>query len=93
LNHALTAEAVHAERKVSKAFGGSCQIPLAAYAQPSDGQVRFRAMIASVDGQHIARADLTAPAGQTDKLSQEVIAILKQQNAEEILALCRSQDA
>ncbi|MFL6715371.1 MAG: hydroxymethylbilane synthase, partial [Burkholderiaceae bacterium] len=45
LNHADTAAAVRAERTLSRVFGGSCQVPLAAYATVSGGQLRMRAMV------------------------------------------------
>src|SRR5687768_15497903 len=50
LNHEATARAVSAERKVSKIFGGSCQIPLAAFATVDGEQMRLRAMVATPDG-------------------------------------------
>jgi hydroxymethylbilane synthase len=41
---------VAAERKVSKVFGGSCQIPLAAHATVEWRQMHLRAMVATPDG-------------------------------------------
>ena len=50
LNDELSSQAVLAERTVSKAFGGSCQIPLAAFAQIDNGNMYLRAMVATPDG-------------------------------------------
>ena len=50
LNDLATEQAVTAERKVSKVFGGSCQIPLAAYATVDGGQMHLRAMVGTPDG-------------------------------------------
>lgn len=90
LNDAPTALAVLAERSVSKAFGGSCQIPLAAHAELQGEQFRLRAMVATPDGKHKAAADVTAPMSQSQQVCAEVIASLRAQGAEQILALCQS---
>ena len=63
LNHTATAQAVTAERKVSKIFGGSCQIPLAAFATVEGEQMRLRAMVATPDGARMASADVSGSAG------------------------------
>lgn len=89
LNHPATALAVLAERSVSKAFGGSCQIPLAAHAELEGDQFRMRAMVATPDGKQIARADVVASASQSEQVCAEVIVALRSQGAEQILALCQ----
>ena len=68
LNHVETAQAVLAERKVSRIFGGSCQIPLAAYATNQDGQMRLRAMVATPDGTRSAHAEVEGSAAQPEYL-------------------------
>ena len=50
LNHEATAFAVKAERTVSRVFGGSCQIPLAAFGTVDRDNMRLRAMVATPDG-------------------------------------------
>jgi hydroxymethylbilane synthase len=91
LNHEDTARAVAAERKVSKVFGGSCQIPLAAYATVQGGALHLRAMVATPDGQRSASAELTGPTDKPEALGQRVSELLRQQNAEAILAACQEQ--
>ena len=57
LHDAATATAVTAERMVSRALSGSCQIPLAAHAVCTDTQeVRLRACLARPDGSLILYA-------------------------------------
>jgi len=58
LNHAPSAIAVTAERAVSKALGGSCDVPLAAYAT-WDGadSLYLRSFVSSTDGQSICRSE------------------------------------
>ncbi|GAA0436130.1 hydroxymethylbilane synthase [Massilia aurea] len=89
LNHDDTASAVLAERKVSRIFGGSCQIPLAAFATVQGGQMRLRAMVATPDGKRSAHAEVSGPVEQPEYLGEQVSELLAQQDANAILAACR----
>lgn len=89
LNHLATAQAVTAERKVSKVFGGSCQIPLAAFATVDGDQMHLRAMVATPDGTRMASAELSGPADQAELLGEQVSALLAEQDAAAILAVCK----
>ncbi len=91
LNHEATARAVSAERKVSKVFGGSCQIPLAAFATVDGTQMLLRAMVATPDGKRIASADARGPADAPELLGQQVSDLLQAQDAHAILAECKAQ--
>jgi hydroxymethylbilane synthase len=51
-HHLETALAVAAERGVMVAVGGSCQVPVAAYAQREGSDMRLRAMFADAEGNH-----------------------------------------
>jgi hydroxymethylbilane synthase len=91
LNHLATAQAVTAERTVSKTFGGSCQIPLAAFATvegPEGNTMRLRAMVATPDGTRIATADAFGPANAPEELGRQIADVLKAQDAAAILAAC-----
>lgn len=91
LNHLATAQAVAAERKVSKVFGGSCQIPLAAFATVDQGTMRLRAMVATPDGTRMASAELSGPADAPEALGEQVSALLAGQDANAILAVCKAE--
>jgi hydroxymethylbilane synthase len=93
LNHVPTAQAVAAERTVSRIFGGSCQIPLAAFAVVDDAEMSLRAMIATPDGLRMATASASAPCDTPELLGQRVAEHLRGQGAEAILAACRALDA
>ncbi|MES2069783.1 MAG: hydroxymethylbilane synthase [Pseudomonadota bacterium] len=93
LNHEATAQAVTAERTVSKAFGGSCQIPLAAFASIQDGRMHLRAMVATPDGTRIATAEVSGAANMPQELGVQVAAALSAQDAEAILAACKAEAA
>jgi hydroxymethylbilane synthase len=91
LNHMPTAQAVTAERKVSKVFGGSCQIPLAAYATVEGDTMRLRAMVATPDGLRMASADVSGPVDQPGTLGEQVAELLRKQDADGILASCATE--
>lgn len=88
LNHAPTELAVTAERAVSRTFGGSCQIPLAAYATVDGDAMQLRAMVASPDGARIATAEATGVAAAPEALGRQVTETLNAQGAATILADC-----
>ena len=89
LNHADTEQAVRAERTLSKTFGGSCQIPLAAFATVEAGNMRLRAMVATPDGKRIAHAEVSGPALDPEALGRAVADELHAQDATSILAACQ----
>lgn len=93
LNHAATALAVTAERTVSKSFGGSCQVPLAAYATVEGDTMRLRAMVATPDGQRMATVEASGAASAPDLLGAQIAKELQAQGAEAILAACKAMDA
>jgi hydroxymethylbilane synthase len=89
LNHTDTERAVRAERTLSKSFGGSCQIPLAAFATVEHNKMRLRAMVATPDGLRIARAEVNGDAATPEALGQEIALALEAQDASAILAACK----
>jgi hydroxymethylbilane synthase len=77
---------VRAERQVNLALGGSCTIPLGAYAQIADGKMRLRALVASPDGRHAVRAEGEGEVQAAEALGLRVAALLRERGAGEILA-------
>ena len=90
LNHADTSAAVRAERTLSRVFGGSCQVPLAAYATVSGDRLHMRAMVGTPDGQRIARAEASGPVDAPEALGEQIAAALNTQDAAAILAACKA---
>jgi hydroxymethylbilane synthase len=86
LNDAATAACVRAERAVSRALAGSCEVPLGAYAEHAGGQLRLRGLVATPDGTRIARAEHSGPAADPEALALALVADLRAQGADEILA-------
>lgn len=87
LEHAPTRAAATAERAVSRGLGGSCQVPLAAYAETEDGgaTLRLRAIVGNAAGEHVT-AQASGPATDPEALAADVVAQLKAQGAERLLA-------
>jgi hydroxymethylbilane synthase len=90
LNDPETAFCVRAERALSRALGGSCQVPLGGYAVMENGQLWLRGFVASVDGQQIVAAEVRGPVGLTpdddEALGLQLAAQLRALGADAILA-------
>jgi hydroxymethylbilane synthase len=86
LNDPQTAACVRAERAVSRALAGSCEVPLGAYAEMQGNQVYLRGFVASPDGTRMARAELIAVADDPEALGLRLADELRRQGATEILA-------
>ena len=84
LGHDPTARCVQAERSVSRALGGSCAVPLGAYAEEAERGIRLRALVAALDGRRIARGDCQG--SDPALLATEVVSQLRRQGADEILS-------
>jgi len=57
LHDEATGLAVRAERAVLAALGGGCQLPLGVFATVQDSRIAIRAMLSSLDGATIIRAE------------------------------------
>ena len=83
---------MRAEREVNRALGGSCTIPLGAFAEIGrycryvGGRLRMRALVASPDGKRVARAEGEGDAALPEDLGLRVAALLRERGAVEILA-------
>jgi hydroxymethylbilane synthase len=86
LNDANTAACVRAERAVSRALAGSCEVPLGAYAEMRAGNLFLRGFVASPDGTRMAHAELSGGAADPEDLGLQLAAELRRQGAAEILA-------
>jgi hydroxymethylbilane synthase len=87
LGDSATTICVRAERAVSRALGGSCTLPLAAYAEFHSDQVRLRALVASSDGRRVIRCELKGDAADPQGLGERAAAELRRQGAEEVLGI------
>lgn len=76
---------VRAERSVSRALAGSCEVPLAAYCVVDGGALWLRARVALPDGTRIAAAEVRGNIAQPDELAAECVALLRADGAQDIL--------
>ena len=74
-----------AERAVSRRLGGSCQVPLAAYAEISGDSLTLRGLVASPDGTRMLHAERTGPLAQAQAIGEAVAAELFDAGAQAIL--------
>ncbi|MDO8334513.1 MAG: hydroxymethylbilane synthase [Nitrosomonas sp.] len=86
LHHMKTAYCVEAERSMSRVLGGSCQVPLGAFAEIVDGTLQLRGFVAQPDGTRIVSDALNGKPETGIKMGQELAEKLIKQGADEILA-------
>lgn len=86
LAHADTTACALAERAVSRVLGGSCQVPLAAYARIEAGALTLQALVASPDGRRVVRTERSGPAAQADAIGADAARQLLAGGAQAILA-------
>lgn len=86
LSSPATTACVSAERAVSRKLGGSCQVPLAAYAELHGDELRIEALVSSVDGNRILRATRAGAASEAERLGLAVAQDLLDKGAGAILA-------
>jgi len=87
LHHQDTADRVIAERAVVARLEGGCQVPIASYAElGAEGELQLRALVGSVDGSQIIRAEASAPRDQAERLGLGLADDLLGQGAKELLA-------
>ncbi|MCW3480801.1 hydroxymethylbilane synthase [Neisseriaceae bacterium JH1-16] len=87
LNHPDTAACVTAERALARELGGSCQVPLGAFATLSDDRaLTLRALVAHPDGSVVLRAEAIAPLNYADALGRVVAKKLVDQGALPLIA-------
>jgi hydroxymethylbilane synthase len=86
LHHVDSAACVRAEREVSRQLGGSCQVPLGAYAIIRDRALFLRGFVATPDGRTFLQAEAVGSAGQPESLGQQLADALREQGAEDIIS-------
>lgn len=86
LNDLQTAYCVRAERAFSRALGGSCQIPLGAYAvMAGQDTLHLRGFVSTRDGLEVVRGEVCGPTEDDEALGRALAQSLRAQGAQEIL--------
>lgn len=86
LHDADTAACVMAERSMSRALGGSCQVPLGGFAEVTNGKLRMRGFVASPDGLRMMRSEAIGDIAHPEALGNKIADELRAQGADVILA-------
>ena len=91
LHHLPSAQCVEAERAMSRALGGSCEVPLGGFAEINGGVLRLRGFVASQDGSRVISDELSGNPGTGTLMGAQLAQNLKERGAQEILTALESQ--
>jgi hydroxymethylbilane synthase len=85
LDDRSTRAATAAERGVSRGLGGSCQVPLAAYAEIEGGDLRLRALVGNAATGEFVETEIRGPMTDADAIAAEAVARLMADGALRLL--------
>jgi hydroxymethylbilane synthase len=85
LDDAAASACVRSERALSRALSGSCQLPLAAYAEVHGAEIRLRGLVAMPDGSKVVRSESSGPIAAPEALGEMLAAKLRVLGADAIL--------
>ena len=86
LTHLDTYHCVLAERALSRELGGSCQVPIAAYATTLDhGQLSLRALVGNLEGTKLIKVEKQGSIADAEKIGFLAAQSLRDLGVEEIL--------
>ena len=86
LNDESTSIRVRAERAFNHRLEGGCQVPIAGYAELSEGKLWLRGLVASPDGQQLISGEIHGSADEAEKLGRKLAENLLSRGADKILA-------
>jgi len=86
LNDTATLACVSAERALSRALAGSCNVPIAGFAESSGDRLRLRAYVGAPDGTRHVRGEREGAANAAEALGAALADELRARGAAEILA-------
>jgi hydroxymethylbilane synthase len=85
LEHAPTRAVATAERAVSRGLGGSCEFPLAAFAQIESGTLQLRAWAGSATSGEMMEGQASGPPEDAERIGARLVADLKVRGVERLL--------
>lgn len=89
LNDWETEICVKAERSFSEKIGGGCQVPMGTLAVLAKELIKLTAVVLSLDGERVLKAEAEGPADKPEQLGEELAGRLLNMGANEILAEIR----
>lgn len=85
LDDAPTRACTGAERAMTRALGGSCQVPIAAYATLKGERMSLEGLVGNAADGFTVRGYASGPASEPEKLGQQVADMLLQRGADALL--------
>ena len=86
LHDVATAQCVIAERALSRALAGSCNVPLGGFAEVTGAQLRLRGYVGAPDGTRHVSAEIDGTSVEPELLGNALAVKLKAMGADSILA-------
>lgn len=87
LDHPETRACVSAERAMTRTLGGSCQVPIAAYATLNKDKLSLEGLVGRASDGETVRGYASGPMSEPDKLGQQVADMLVARGADALLDL------
>jgi hydroxymethylbilane synthase len=88
IDHDATSRSTRAERLLHKLLGGGCRAPVGALARVVDGALHLEAVVASLDGKTLLRAE--GDGNDPETIARAVFERLEKQGAVQLLASVRT---
>lgn len=85
LNHEPTEIISRSERAFLQKMEGGCQVPLAGYGQPADGEILLQGLVSELDGSRVIKKQLQGSRHDPEKLGRELAGLLLDSGGREIL--------
>ena len=85
LHHADTAACTNAERTMTRLLGGSCRVPIAAYATLKGDKLSLEGLVGDAKTGKTVRGYASGPASEPDKLGEQVADMLVARGADALL--------
>ena len=85
LDHAPTRACVSAERAMTRALGGSCHVPIAAYATLNKDKISLEGLVGDAKTGKTVRGYASGPVSEPEKLGEQVADMLVARGADELL--------
>jgi hydroxymethylbilane synthase len=85
VDHAPTRAAVLAERTLLRRLEGGCQVPIGALGRVWDSRLLLEAVVASLDGRELVRAEDSGPVSEPERLGGQLAARMLEMGAGAIL--------
>ncbi|ASB47698.1 hydroxymethylbilane synthase [Alkalitalea saponilacus] len=92
INHLPTWYQVMAERAFLRTMEGGCQVPVACFSEVADGNMKMRAMVASLDGRIIVKDVMETTLDEATEKAIEMAFSMLDAGAEKILESIRGND-